>query len=634
MIVIIIFGQIFSMMRIWLGILSVLVIGCINPEKESKKEPIKIEVSKEDPHSYSRPNEAKVVRLNWQAKLNFESKTINATATWNFENNNADRIVFDVKDIEVLAVTDNQENPLKFEVTSPKEYIGSALVVKITPTTDVVNIEYKTSPNSAALQWLSDNQTADKTHPFLFTQSQAILARTWIPCQDSPGIRFSYKAKLEVPKGLMAVMSAENPTQKSENGIYTFKMNQPIPSYLMAMAVGNFEYIKIGNQTGVYAEPSMIKKSEYEFADMQKMVDAASELYGDYDWEQFDMIILPPSFPFGGMENPRITFATPTIIAGDRSLTALVAHELAHSWSGNLVTNANWNDFWLNEGFTVYFERRIMERLYGKDYAEMLALLGYQDLQLTLQDLNESPNDTKLKLNLKDRDPDDGMSDIAYEKGYFFLRLCEETLGREAFDNFLNNYFKENKFKTTTTETFVEQLKMSFSENPDFDKVNYQEWIYEPGLPSNCPQPQSEKFIDVEKTIKYFVDGKKANNLNTQEWTTHEWLHFLRHLPIDLTLDQLTELDEAFGFTNSGNAEILAAWFMNTIPKSYTPAEQPLDSFLVNVGRRKFLTPLYKALKNSNYGLEKAQSIYEKARPNYHAVSVETMDELLNYSPS
>ena len=246
-------------------------------------------------------------------------------------------------------------------------------------------------------------------------------------------------------------MSASNPQIKNETGSYHFEMKQPIPSYLLALAVGDVEFKRVSNRAGIYAERTVLDSAVWEFADLEKMIHGAEELYGAYLWERYDVLVLPPSFPFGGMENPRLTFATPSILAGDRSLTSLIAHELAHSWSGNLVTNRTWNDFWLNEGFTVYFEHRIMEKLYGRDYAEMLALLSLQDLRETIQSLKDENlyADTKLKLDLAGRNPDDGVTDIAYNKGYFFLRLFEERYGRERFDSFLKHYFSSNAFKSS-----------------------------------------------------------------------------------------------------------------------------------------------------------------------------------------
>ena len=332
--------------------------------------------------------------------VDFEKKQLAGFARWEIENKQAEQIIFDARDLQITKVTtgeEGNEKETKFKLTPAVENVGSALKIQIKPTDKVVTIYYSTTPGKdAALDWIDAELTADKKLPFVFTQGQAILTRSWLPCQDSPGIRITYNAEITVPKGFLAVMSAENPQSKNETGVYSFKMEQPIPSYLVALAVGDLDFAPISERTGVYAEPSVLEAAAYEFGEMEQMVSIAENLYGKYDWERFDVIVLPPSFPFGGMENPRLTFATPTIIAGDRSLTSLIAHELAHSWSGNLVTNATWNDFWLNEGFTVYFERRIMEELSGKDYEDMLSVLGFQDLEEDVKDLGPKSKDTHL----------------------------------------------------------------------------------------------------------------------------------------------------------------------------------------------------------------------------------------------
>ncbi|MEZ4791243.1 MAG: M1 family metallopeptidase [Flavobacteriales bacterium] len=479
---------------------------------------------------------------------------------------------------------------------------------------------------------MSPQQTADKAHPFLFTQGQAILTRSWIPVQDSPGIRFTYAATVRVPSELMAVMSAINPQERSADGVYHFKQERPIPAYLIALAVGDIVFKPVDARTGVYAERSVVDKAAWEFADMGDMLRAAEDLYGPYRWGRYDVIVLPPSFPFGGMENPCLTFATPTIIAGDRSLTALVAHELAHSWSGNLVTNATWNDFWLNEGFTVYFEGRISEAIYGPDYAGMLQELGRQDLKQTLAQIAKSkhPEDSKLRLDLTGRDPDDGMTDVAYEKGAAFLRLIESKVGREKFDAFIRQYFDTFAFQSMTTDRFLGYLEAELLA-PNKVKLDVAEWVDGVGLPANAPTPVSDRFVKVEAEIKRWEDGAKPQELATTEWSTFEWMHFLRHLPKELSEDRLKELDKAFAFTRSGNAEVLAAWFEVCIKNDHDPAYGRLDDFLATVGRRKFLVPLYTELVKTEKGRLMAQTIYKNARPNYHSVSVRTIDELLSW---
>ncbi len=609
-------------------ILFLFVVGC---QPETKKEqPSMIQ----DSHSFSKPSEARVTHLNWVAKIDFPSKTIIATATWQIAATvNSKEIIFDTKDLSIDKVVLGNNEAAAYKLTDADPTFGQALSVGINPDTKSVSISYKTSPSAEALQWLSPQQTAGKKNPFLFTQSQAILARSWVPCQDSPSVRFTYDSEVTVPSNLLALMSASNPKTLNESGVYQFKMTQPIPSYLLALAVGEISYQDISSRSGVYAEPSIVDTAAWEFADLEKMIAGAEELYGNYRWDQYDVIVLPPSFPFGGMENPRITFATPTILAGDRSLTSLIAHELAHSWSGNLVTNATWEDFWLNEGFTVYFEHRIMEKLYGKDYSEMLALLARQSLNETIEDLKaHNYSDTKLKLNLTGRNPDEGVTDIAYNKGYFFLRSIEEKHGRDKFDNFVKDYFNENAFKAMDTEGFTTYLKNYYQTkyNIPIEDAFLNAWIYTEGLPADCPQPVSTRFEKVNLFLQQWKASGKLDAQQTSTWSTHEWLHFLKNLPDSLTGPQMKALDNFGHFTSSGNAEILTVWLTNAIRYNYTAAGQTLEHFLIHTGRRKFLNPLYQELIKTPEGRTRAQEIYKRARPNYHFVATNTFDKLLN----
>lgn len=588
----------------------------------------------QDPHSFSNPIDARVKHLNWKARLDFETKTIHATAIWDIETGtDTDLIIFDTKDLKIIRVwVDDSTSSAQFKLGERDEIMGQPLAVLINPKTRRVGIEYTTSPESEALQWLSPEQTSGKKYPFLFTQSQAILARTWVPCQDSPNIRFTYQAEVKGPPELLILMSASNPVDKNSEGRFLFRMKQPIPSYLLALTAGDLVFKPVSARSGVYAEPQVIEKARWEFADLEKMISGAEELYGAYQWERYDVVVLPPSFPFGGMENPRLTFATPTILAGDRSLTSLIAHELAHSWSGNLVTNATWNDFWLNEGFTVYFEHRLMEKLYGRDYAEMLASLALQDLQATIADLKKDDQyaDTRLLLSLEGRNPDDGVTDIAYNKGYFFLRKLEEEYGREKFDQFLNSYFSANAFTSMDTNGFITFIKNFYQERfriilPD-QFLNA--WIFTEGLPDNVPTPASDRFAAVEQTIIEWKQAPTAELPESRGWTTHEWLHFLKNLPDSLTETEMQLLDRIGGFTKSGNAEIITLWLVHAVRNSYEAAYPKLESFLINTGRRKFLSPIYHELARTPEGKARAREIYARARPNYHFVATNTFDKL------
>lgn len=586
------------------------------------------EVEVTDPHTLSNYADVEVNHLDWDAVVNFDNQQIQADATWTINNkSNTDKLVLDTKGLEIQNVVLNGSQKTQFELLEGNELYGRPLEIEIFEDTETVTITYNTTKASEAIQWLTPQQTDSKTDPFLFTQSQSILARTWLPSMDGPGFRFTFKANVKVPEGLLALMSAKNPKFKDDNGEYQFEMNQPIPSYLFSLAVGNLQYENIGENSGVYAEPTVIAKAAKEFEDLPKMITAAENLYGDYRWDEYDIIVLPPSFPFGGMEHPRITFATPTILAGDKSLTSLVAHELAHSWSGNLVTNSNWNDFWLNEGFTVYFEQRIMEEIYGRDYSEMLASLSYEGLQGELEELPK--DDTRLQLELENRNPDEGMTGVPYDKGYLFLRNIEETIGRENFDQFLRNYFDTYGFKVMNTPTFIELIEDKIIQGNDeiAEQLALEQWIHQPGLPENHPVPTSNQFAKVREFTTASVSDIQAAS---EDWSSHEWQHFIESLPADTSVERMAVLDEAFGFTNSGNSEIQFDWFMLAIKNNYEASYPAIEEFLIRVGRRKFLRPLYQTMVDENK-TDWALEIYEQARPNYHSVSFNTIDEILDY---
>jgi leukotriene-A4 hydrolase len=589
-------------------------------------------VTVHDPHSYANTNEVVAKHLDLDINVDFIQEQISGKASWTIDNfSKADRIVFDSWKLGVQKITLGDEGkPATFSLGKEDKVFGQPLEIRIDPSTTKVNIYYTTSKDAGALQWLTPQQTGGKKQPFLFTQSEPILARSWVPCQDGPAIRFTYNAKVKVPSQLMAVMSAENPQQKNAGGVYTFKQSKPIPSYLLALAVGDLGFKAIDNRTGIYAEPNMIDKAAWEFADMGKMVTAAEKLYGAYQWGRYDLLVLPPSFPYGGMENPMLTFATPTVIAGDRSLVSLVAHELAHSWSGNLVTNATWEDMWLNEGFTTYFEKRIVEAIYGKAEFDMQEVLSRQDLQATVDELGDTSMDTRLKLDLEGRDPDEGSGNIAYEKGFAFLRTIESVVGREQFDAFLKDYFTKNAFTSKTTEDFLEALTTAFKDVADFEtKTRMREWVYGTGIPSNIPKASSPEFNAIDTILAGWKSTKQVKGLSQRLKSTNQLIYFLRGLPDTMTVRDMSAIDAEFRFTQSGNAEIQIEWYVLAIRNNYTMANPYIEKFLTEVGRRKFLRPLYGEMIKTPGGKAWARKIYEKARPNYHPISYNTIDAML-----
>jgi leukotriene-A4 hydrolase len=589
-----------------------------------------------DPHSYADPTQAVVTHLDLEMAVDFEHKKLTGVATWDYiATDSALFIHFDTHNLNIEAVYNEMNGPIAFDLGPQDEVLGQSLKIGIGGHPKQINIKFSTTDSSDALQWLAPSQTAGKKSPFLYTQSEPILGRSWLPCQDSPGIRFTYKAKITTAPGYLAVMSAQkNPKEKTADGVYEFEQPNPIPSYLMALAVGDLEFKSTGPRTGVYAEPVTVEKAAWEFEETENMIETAEALYGPYIWGRYDILVLPPSFPYGGMENPNLTFATPTVIAGDRSLTSLIAHELAHSWSGNLVTNATWNDFWLNEGFTMYLERRLMEAIHDTSYSNMLACLGYGDLTYTLGDMYSVGDsaDTKLKLDLAGRDPDLGMTDVAYEKGYLFLTKIEHVCGRKKFDKFLKDYFEKFKFKSLTTERFVKELYSGLIEKggKEDQAINVNAWVFGAGLPSGVEAPHSSRFDEVNKIAQGYLGGQiNVDQIDASKWTSHEFQEFLRYVKSGVTVKQMADLDKKFNFTTSGNSEVLALWLEASVRHEYTVAYPALKNFLGSVGRRKFLIVLYHSMLENPHLLAMAQEIYKVDRKNYHSVSTKTIDAIM-----
>ncbi len=583
-------------------------------------------------HSFARPNEIVVEHLDLDLTVDFEKRRIGGRVSLRIVNKTgASRLYLDTRRLNVHRVTLADGIETRFVLGDEVGSIGRPLVVDVRPETRVVNVFYETTDGATALDWLAPSQTAGGEKPFLFTQGQAILNRTWIPCQDQPGVRVTYEARIATRPDLMAVMSARNGTEKRADGVYHFSMPQPIPAYLIALAVGDLEFKKISDRCGVYAEPSLVEKAAWEFADTEAMIQTAERLYGPYRWERYDIIVLPPSFPYGGMENPRLSFVTPVLVAGDRSLVSTIAHELAHSWSGNLVTNATWDDFWLNEGFTTYFERRILEALYGTDHMEMQAVLGYQELEEAVADLGDTNPATRLHVEIPQEDPDEGLSTIPYEKGYLFLRLLEETVGREKWDAFLRAYFDRFAFQSMTTEAFLAYLRSELLNDDLEARVDVRQWIYDPGIPANRPRPSSVAFDQVHLQIRAWTAGMAPQALDTEGWSTQEWKQFIQGLPADLNAEQMRALDLHFNFTGGTNAELLQVWFLRGIAGGYLPVYPRLESYLVGIGRIWLISPLYRKLVETPQGQEIARQIYRKARPGYHALTVAIMDEIVGW---
>jgi len=632
----------------------VALSGCGGSAPKSDMPPLPASASapvtyERDLHSWAQPQVARVKHVDLDLVADFVAKTLSGTATLDVTGQpGATEVVLDVRNLEIRSVADTGGDALPFLLGADDPIRGQALTVTVpafaADTVQKIVVTYSTRPDAAALQWLTPAQTAGGRQPFLFSQGQAILTRTWVPTQDSPGIRQTWSARITVPEALTAVMSAEMLTPDGEDAdeathSYRFRMTNPVPPYLIALAVGDLAFAPVGEGVGVWTEPGRLEAARTEFSEMRQLVDAAEALYGPYGWGRYDLLILPPSFPFGGMENPRLTFATPTVIAGDKSLVSLVAHELAHSWSGNLVTNATWADFWLNEGFTTYFENRIMEAVYGRDRALMLQVLGWGELQDELAALPAL--DTRLHLDLEGRDPDDGLTSIAYEKGAAFLRTIERRVGRERFDAWMKGYFERNAFRPMNAAGFLVDIRAHLigADDPALEReLQLDTWVYQPGLPSNAVAPVSGALTAVDTAAEaFFADRGPASAIPWSGWSTQERQQFLAWRPDGrgtgrdwLSNPQLADLESTLNLRAEGNAEVLFGWLQIAVAHRYQPAVPTLERFLTSQGRRKFVLPLFTSLwAEGDWGRPLATRIYARARPGYHPVTTGSVDDVV-----
>lgn len=606
---------------LWLLLVAALGTGCGRDTSPMTPVPA-------DPSSYANVNAFVATHLVLDLTTDFVAKTLAGTVELRLDRRDpaATELVLDTRDLTITkaeaAIGGGAWTDTRFTLDTPTDAFGAALRITMPPGANRARVTYRTSPDARGLQWLDASQTAGGRHPFLFSQAQAIHARSFIPLQDQPGIRATYEATIHTPAGLTAVMAAdlESPGR--------FKMPQAIPSYLIAIAVGDLTFTPMSARTGVWAEPSVVASAAQEFEDTERMIVATEALYGPYRWGRYDLLVLPPSFPFGGMENPRVTFATPTILAGDKSLVSLVAHELAHSWSGNLVTNATWSDFWLNEGFTTYLERRIVGAVYGKARADMEWLIGVRELEDSRSTL-PAGRDRSLLPDMTGRDPDDAYSTVPYEQGALFLAFLEARVGRQAFDAFLRKWFDSHAFQSATTDEFVAFLNQHLPSAGTPAQI--QEWLRSETVPASAVIPTSDAFVKVEQARDGFLAGGNAATLaaTTKAWSTQEWLHFINTLPRTLAAAPMASLDRQFSLTASTNSEIAHAWFRLAIATNYSAAAGAMEEYMVRIGRRKLVVPLYRDLAATPAGKKTAARIYERARPGYHALTRQAVEDLL-----
>lgn len=590
-----------------------------------------------DPHSYAQPDQVRVTHLDLDLNIDFPHKQLDGQATLKLDwtNPKAQALVLDTRDLKIAKVeavdAAGKATALKYALAPADKQLGSKLTIQAPQHPAQVRIAYTTAPTASGLQWLTPEQTADKKLPFMFSQSESIHARSWVPLQDSPAIRFTYSAHVTAPKEVRVTMSALNDAKHALDGDFRFDQPHPIPSYLLAIAAGDIAVKETGPRSAVYAEPSVAGKAAKEFEDTEKLIQATEKLYGPYAWGRYDLLVLPPSFPFGGMENPNMTFATPTVLVGDKSLVSLVSHELAHSWSGNLVTSAAWRDIWLNEGFTTYVQGRITEAVYGKALADEEALLSARGL---LKHIGEMPaNAQKLAPEPRGIDADDALSDVAYDKGSWFLRTLEQRFGRETFDAYLKGYFAHFAFQSITTEQMLDYLKANlFDKHPGkMDWAEVKAWVYEPGVPKNAPLPASPRFEAIDKERTAFLGGSlAADKLDAKGWNTQEWMYFLDGMPDVAPLDKLKQLDAAWHLTGTPNAEIGMRWYSHAIAAGDKDVWSAAAEHMTRIGRLYLTTPLYKAFVKTPEGLAYAEQVYAKAKTGYHPMTQEAVQRIID----
>ncbi len=590
-------------------------------------------MSRVDPHSFFDSSQARTRSFTLELGVDFERRRVSGRVELNLDRPSSGPLDLDTKGLEIVAVSGVSGEAIAYELGDEVPILGRRLRLALPRGTRTVGITYETGPEAVGLQWLAPEQTAGKRHPFLFTQFQPIHARTMLPCQDTPVVRASYNAYVTVPEPLVAVMSAGPAAQlatiqgRRDKRTLHFAMPQPVPSYLIALAVGELESRDLSPRSRVWAEPATVGAAAHEFAGVEEMIGAAERLFGPYEWERYDMLVLPPSFPYGGMENPRMTFLTPTLLAGDRSLVDVVAHELAHSWTGNLVTNATMDHFWLNEGFTVWAERRILEALHGEEAAALGWAIGQSALEDSIARFGADSPMTLLRTHLEGVDPDDVYSSIPYEKGSRFVVALERAAGRERFDRFMRRYIERFHFTSITTEEFVAFLE---GELPGLaSQVDADAWLHQPGMPAGAPVFRSSKLEALTALAEGWPAGARPKPDEAAAWSANELLLYLQHLPRRLDAASCRRLDEQFRLSAQGNYEILVEWLTIAAGSDYEPVFPRVREVLTTVGRMKYLRPLYGALGVSLRTRALAKEIFAQASPGYHNLSKRVVESVM-----
>ncbi|NOR88862.1 MAG: M1 family peptidase [Anaerolineales bacterium] len=581
-----------------------------------------------DPHSFADLSQGLIKHIDFEIRVDFETRILTVGAAYQLAEPVSGTFYLDTLDLEIERVYSGDEE-LDWSLTEQNESLGQRLELQNLEKIHGFTIDLRTSPAAEALQWMTPHQTLGGKHSFLYSQCQSISARSIFPCQDTPSVRFTYAASVTVPKPLMAVMAAEAVgSQQDENAsTFQFKMPQPIPSYLFALAVGNLVFQEMGPRTGVYAEPEQLEAAAYEFAENEAKLVEAEKLFGPYKWDRYDLLILPPSFPYGGMENPRLTFLTPMSIRGNRLHTDIVSHELAHAWTGNLVTNATWEHAWLNEGWTTYAEKRISEVLYGVDHIQITNYIQRNQMFEVMERVITDPKYTCLRTHLEGVSPDEGFTLVTYAKGYTFLLMVEQAVGREAFDEFIHKYINAFSFQSLTTEEFIDFMR---AELPSvFDLVNVQEWLYEPGFPESAPEIHSRQVAEVDVVNEKYRQGILPTTEVVKDWDWMQTSIFLRALPVTISIEDCRYFEDLFALDEDTYPPLLGDFYKVCIRSGYEQIYPQVEALFSATGRLAVIMPVFRTMLDTEWTQALARPLFEEMRERYHPHTIAVFERFL-----
>jgi leukotriene-A4 hydrolase len=622
-----------------------------------------IKPNSEDISSYSNFNEILQKEVDMDVSLDFDKKQMIGKMDVKYQILSSDlpKIILDLKGPEITSIEfiekdEDEEDlnviPLTYEINTENQFkdsLGTPLIIsleniekkdpnikkKVLDSKNIiVRIKFITTEKCTAIQFLTKEQTYTKKYPFMFTQCEAIQCRSLFPVQDSPSVKSTYtvKTSIEAPLTFLfgGILRTRYYDSNAKQNITLFEQNIPIPSYLVAFVAGQLEYGRISERCGVWTEVGLCQKACYEFNDAERYIEIAEEYFAHpYEWKNYNLLVLPFSFPYGGMENPNLTFVTPALLAGDRSMSNVIGHEISHSWTGNLVTNKNWKNFWVNEGFTTFMERKLDSALLGEDMENLEAIVGNNELVADIKVMGEDSEYTKLSPDYGGNDPDDGFCTVPYEKGYQFLVFIEKKIGKDNFKEVMQRYIKKYKYQSVDYTAFQGVLEELIREKYKkkqakkmIKEIDWDKWLNEKGFPANKMDFVSEYLKDAEKLAEDFLNEKEDDSSvlkKFKEWHTNVKLAFLNYLTENKDkIDQkiLLNLKNKLHLAEEYNAEIKYMWYLLALDKKLEEEMSNIQKFLETHGRLKYIRPVFFAWIEKDFS--QAKEFFEKVKYLYH----------------